>query len=87
VSSAFYKKQKMEITILLFGNLAQIAGTTKLVLQDAADTTTANELLLSKFPDFKNKKYAIALNQQLIRDNQILNSGDELAFLPPFAGG
>lgn len=77
----------MEITVLLFGNLAQIAGTSKLVLQDAVDTTAANDLLLSKFPDFKNKKYVIALNQKIVRDSQKLNNGDELAFLPPFAGG
>lgn len=77
----------MEITILLFGNLAQIAGTTNFVLHGAIDTTSANELLVSKFPEFKNKTYALALNQQLVRDNQKLNNGDELAFLPPFAGG
>lgn len=77
----------MEITVLLFGNLAQIADTTKLVLQDVTDTTSADELMISKFPTFKNKKYIIALNQQLVRENQILNDGDELAFLPPFAGG
>lgn len=77
----------MEITVLLFGNLAQIAGTTKLTLQDVKDTITVNDLLQSKFPSFKNKKYAIALNNNLIKDVQNLNNGDELAFLPPFSGG
>lgn len=77
----------MEITVLLFGNLAQIAGATKITLQNVKDTITVNELLQSKFSEFKNKKYAVALNQQLVRDNQNLKDGDELAFLPPFAGG
>ena len=77
----------MEITILLFGNLAQIAETNKLIVQDVKDTGSINELMLSKFPTFKNKKYIIALNQQLVKDNQNLKDGDELAFLPPFAGG
>lgn len=77
----------MEITVLLFGNLAQIAGTTKLILQDVKDTITVNELLQSNFPTFKNKKYAIAVNNQLVKDVQNLNDGDELAFLPPFSGG
>lgn len=77
----------MEITVLLFGNLAQIAGATKITLQDVKDTITVNELLQSKFPEFKNKKYAIAVNNLLIKDAQNLNNGDELAFLPPFSGG
>jgi molybdopterin converting factor small subunit len=77
----------MEITVLLFGNLAQIAGATKVTLQDVKDTITVNELLQLKFPEFKNKKYAIAVNNQLIKDVQNLNNGDELAFLPPFSGG
>jgi molybdopterin synthase sulfur carrier subunit len=77
----------MEITVLLFGNLAHIAETNKLIVQDVKDTGSVNDLMLSKFPGFKNKKYIIALNQQLIKDNQNLKDGDELAFLPPFAGG
>jgi molybdopterin synthase sulfur carrier subunit len=77
----------MEITVLLFGNLAQIAGATKITLQDVKDTITVNELLQSKFPEFRNKKYVIAVNNQLIKDVQNLNNGDELAFLPPFSGG
>ena len=77
----------MEITILLFGNLAQLAGTTKLVLQDVKDSAACQELLLTKFPTFKNNIYVIALNQELITENQTLNDGDELAFLPTFSGG
>ena len=77
----------MEITVLLFGNLAHIAKTNKLIVQDVNDSASVNDLMLSKFPALKNKKYIIALNQQLVKDNQNLKDGDELAFLPPFAGG
>ena len=77
----------MKITILLFGNLAHIAETNKLIVQDINDTESVNDLMISKFPAFKKKKYIIALNQLLIKDNQSLKDGDELAFLPPFAGG
>lgn len=77
----------MKITVLLFGNLAQIAGTSKLVLENAGDTKSANDSLIAKFPDFKNKKYVIAVNQQIVKEIKNLNNGDVLAFLPPFAGG
>ena len=77
----------MEITVLLFGNLAQIAGVDKITLSDVNDTDFANELILAKYPTFKNSKYAIAVNKQLIKEKQILCDGDELVFLPPFSGG
>ncbi len=77
----------MEITVLLFGNLTQLAGTNKLVLADVKDSASCNELLLLKYPAFKNSKYVIALNQVLVKDNQSLNDGDEVAFLPAFSGG
>lgn len=77
----------MEITVLLFGNLAQIAGVDKITLCDVNDTAIVNDLMLSKYPTFKNSKYAIAVNKQLIKEKQILCDGDELVFLPPFSGG
>lgn len=77
----------METTILLFGNLAQIAETNKLILEDIHDIKNVEEYLFTKFPTFKKQKYAVALNQKVTKENQTLRNGDELAFLPPFAGG
>lgn len=77
----------METTILLFGNLAQIAETNKLILENLHDIKNVEEYLFTKFPTFKKQKYAVALNQKVTKENQTLSDGDELAFLPPFAGG
>lgn len=77
----------MKITVLFFGNLLQLANTSKLVLHNVNDTQTANNELIKKFPEFKNSKYILALNQQLVKENTELKDGDELACLPPFAGG
>lgn len=77
----------MKVQVLLFGELAQIAGLTNLELNNVANTNEASEQLLAQFPVFRNKKYAIAVNKQIIKDSQQLNDGDELALLPPFSGG
>lgn len=77
----------MEIKILLFGELAQIAGTNNIVLKDIANTNAVSEKLFEQFPTFKNKKYALAVNKQLVKESHALVDGDELALLPPFSGG
>lgn len=77
----------MEITVLLFGNLAQIAGTSKVMFQNIQDSEACNTELVAQFPAIKNSKYVLALNQTLIKENQTLKDGDEVAFLPAFSGG
>jgi sulfur-carrier protein len=77
----------MRITILFFGNLTQITGCNKLPLENLRDIEEVKEYLIAKFPIFKNQKYAVAINRKIVKDNQLLNDGDEIAFLPPFAGG
>ena len=77
----------MEIKVLLFGELAELAGSEKLLLNNIDSTSEAIELLRSTYPALASKKYAIALNKQLIKDTQPMINGDELALLPPFSGG
>ncbi len=77
----------MEIRVLLFGNLAQIAGVNEMIMNDVLDTEAVIDLMQTKFPEFKNNKYAIAVNKQIVKDKQTLCDGDELVFLPPFSGG
>lgn len=77
----------MEVKILLFGELAQIAGASSIALKDVANTNVANEKLIEQFPTFKNKKYALAINKRLVKESHTLVDGDELALLPPFSGG
>jgi sulfur-carrier protein len=77
----------MEINILFFGELATIVGVEKMELQNIADTISLNEFILEKYPSLKNKTYRIAVNRELISGKYDLKNGDEVALLPPFAGG
>jgi len=77
----------MKVKVLLFGELSDLAGSVELTLENVESTFAAHEVLLMKFPSFKTKKYAIAVNKQLIRETVILADGDILALLPPFSGG
>ncbi|MBW7846158.1 MAG: MoaD/ThiS family protein, partial [Bacteroidia bacterium] len=43
--------------------------------------------LHQNFKELKNKTYKIAVNKKLILNNTQLQSGDEVALMPPFSGG
>ena len=46
------------------------------------------EELVKKYPHLAGRKYVIAINQQVIKDeNYLLAENDVVALLPPFSGG
>ncbi|MBI2281368.1 MAG: MoaD/ThiS family protein [Bacteroidetes bacterium] len=45
------------------------------------------ELLLKKYPNLNLKSFKIAVNQSVAENAALINENDEIALLPPFAGG
>jgi molybdopterin synthase sulfur carrier subunit len=43
--------------------------------------------LLDKFPSLSNYRFQVAVNKERIKGNVLLSDNDEIALLPPFAGG
>ena len=81
----------MKVQLLFFAVLRDIAGTDvrELVLSDG---TTARDVWQSLRAEFaKLADYAqppmIAVNESYAEPDTILRDGDELAFIPPVAGG
>ncbi|MFT3822301.1 MAG: MoaD/ThiS family protein [Chitinophagaceae bacterium] len=77
----------MQVTVLLFGQLTDITGTNKLVLENIADTHTLARQLQSRYPALQPAHYLIAVNKQLVQENTMLQDGIEVALLPPYSGG
>jgi len=77
----------MTVNILFFGALIEVTQTAALALQEVKNTDEALEMLHKKYPMLCHFKFSIALNQNFLADCAQLNDGDELALLPPFAGG
>tara|TARA_B110000495_G_C22810952_1_gene473428 strand:- start:562 stop:801 length:240 start_codon:yes stop_codon:yes gene_type:complete len=79
----------MTIKIKFFGVLAGIASTNETSFEIPTETNSdaIKEHFESIFTGFKNQQYQLALNQQLLNANSKVGDGDEIAFLPPFAGG
>ena len=79
----------MKVKLLFFGALTDIVGMQEetIDVDDNLDITYLNLDLLSRYPSLSNFKYKIALNKVVVDKDQKLRDGDEVAFLPPFAGG
>jgi molybdopterin synthase sulfur carrier subunit len=76
----------MQIQIILFGRLADIAGNSVSV-NNVTDTESLVKALDKNYPELVNEKYVIAVNKQVVNQNTILNADSVVALLPPFSGG
>ncbi len=77
----------MNIQVMFFGQLAEIVGKSKLIVNDCNDTLSLKEKLIREYPSLKDCVFLISVNKILVKNNQKLQQGNEVAFLPPFAGG
>ncbi|MBW6483098.1 MAG: MoaD/ThiS family protein [Vicingaceae bacterium] len=80
----------MNLHLNYFGMIAEKTAITKEMLNAGNDSLSVedlNKLLCNKYPALKEINYKIAVNQTLADDFLLLNENDEIALLPPFAGG
>jgi len=75
------------MNVLLFGVLADIVKTQRIGIAVVSTTDELIELMEEKYPEIKNYNYQIAVNQKQIEGNCVISENDEIALLPPFAGG
>lgn len=77
----------MNIKVLFFGILAEKAGLSEKIYSGIADTDSLQVAVAADVIGLEGYRYIIAVNRQTVNENIKLNDGDEVAFLPPFAGG
>jgi len=80
----------MKLYILFFGITKDIVGSNKLELdvKDEMTVQSLKEYFQNIYPEFKRlNSFAIAVNSVYVRDNLTLQTGDEIAIIPPVSGG
>ena len=79
----------MGINILYFGMLAEITGQANEVwtVKEGLTVGDLKKLILEKYPLMADKKFKVAVNQQIGDDQTFVSLHAEVALLPPFAGG
>jgi len=77
----------MQINIKYFGQIAELTQKAEESLECSESfISDLVDQLISKYPDLKNRDFKVAQNQELVSLETLL-TGEELALLPPFAGG
>lgn len=72
--------------ILLFGMIAERAGTDRLDVE-AATLGELKHTLAQRIEGLDKLRYAIAVDRRIVKDDMPLTGKEEIALLPPFAGG
>ena len=76
----------MAVNVLVFGSLTEATGEKRLQL-DVPDTEVLRSQLTASYPGLGEKPFTMAVNQSIVNKKTELNDGDEVALLPPYAGG
>jgi sulfur-carrier protein len=77
----------MEINVLFFGVLAEITRTSHMHYRGIKSFGDLRHRVEDDFPEIVHYNFRIAVNNEIINDEPLLSPGDEIAYLPPFAGG
>ena len=80
----------MQINLKYFGLVADITKKKEEVIFFEGNSITLLEVekrLHETYPELTTTTYSIAVNQTLIHGDTSINNLDEIALLPPFAGG
>jgi len=81
----------MHLTVKLFGSLREEAGAKELEIElaDGSRLADLRELLGDRYPILERlgRRIAASVNLEMAADDTPLSDGDEVAFLPPVAGG
>ena len=77
----------MNVNILIFGQLTDITGTSVVSINHVADTDLLLNKLYTQYPLLKEKKFLIAVDNQIIHKKTEIGEQVKIALLPPFSGG
>lgn len=75
------------MTVLAFGQIAELCGSPAFEVATTPDTDALDVLLRDRYPGLRGLTYAIAVDQKTIGGNTPLHPSSVVALLPPFSGG
>lgn len=80
----------MKLSIKYFGMLAEAIGKPEEVIEVVNSQISVEELsqvIENKHASLKTMSFKVAVNQSISENNYLIKENDEVALLPPFAGG
>jgi sulfur-carrier protein len=81
------KYRIMEVKVLFFGVLSEVTGTGVKHYRDVKSLADLKIRINDDFPEISHYKFRVSVNSEITDNNPALKTGDEVALMPPFAGG
>lgn len=72
--------------VMLFGMIAEKAEASRIEVK-ASSVSELRQRLAERITGLDRLSYAIAVDRELVNGDMALNGTEEIAVLPPFAGG
>jgi molybdopterin converting factor small subunit len=77
----------MDIKVLFFGVLTEVTGTAVKHYRDVRSVGELKIRIQDDFPEIFHYNFRVAVNGEITDNDLLLKAVDEVALLPPFAGG
>ena len=78
----------MILKLKYFGMIAEAVGKESEIIDFSLKTVEElDHFIKNEYSKLLSMNYKIAVNQSFVESNTLLNENDEIALLPPFAGG
>lgn len=72
---------------MFFGVLTEVTKTRFRHYRDITSYADLRMRIQDEFPEIVHYNFLVAVNSAIINEDPALNDKDEVAFIPPFAGG
>jgi len=77
----------MVVKVIFYGVLAEVTGNSCRHFSEVESIQNLKMKIEDEYPELVHYNFRISVNSELTDDDQVLKDGDEVALLPPFAGG
>lgn len=77
----------MQVKVLFFGVLVEVTGSNCKFYSGAKSIGALKFMIQDEFPGIAHYNFCISLNNEIVNNDRNLKDGDEVALMPPFAGG
>lgn len=75
------------INVLYFGSIRDLTLKGSEQVENPGSLDSLKDQLTVKYPGLEGMRFQFSVNRRLSRGNEVIETGDEIALLPPFAGG
>ncbi len=77
----------MEVNVLAFGKIADIAAARAWKMAGVQTTAEVRRQLEETYPGLRGLNYLVAVDKEIVNGDAPLHDGAEVALMPPFSGG